>query len=164
MNGNHGHERGPLVLADQMIDPLAAIQQQPRGPALIFPYRPESISTAFTRGVERCAIRDLCFHDLRHHGCSPATIPPAARRLRAVGADELDRLGRYPASGTTRPELAAPPVRFWFMQRYLHVLIYDSEAKPSLVLRVVHAARDLPALLRKVAVASRGCRGRRHRW
>jgi toxin ParE1/3/4 len=74
--------------------------------------------------------------------------PPAARGLRATVAEALGRLGRYPESGTARPELAAPPVRFWFMQRYPYVLIYDSEARPPLVLRVVHAARDLPALLR----------------
>jgi toxin ParE1/3/4 len=76
--------------------------------------------------------------------------PQAARGLRVAVAAALDRLGRYPESGTARPELAAARTRFWFLPRYPYVLVYDSEARPPLVLRVVHAARDLPALLRDV--------------
>jgi Phage integrase family len=58
------------VVAGELVDPLALIDQQQRGPALIFPFRPSSVSTAFTRAVQRCAIDGLCFHDLRHDGVS----------------------------------------------------------------------------------------------
>jgi toxin ParE1/3/4 len=74
--------------------------------------------------------------------------PPAARGLRSAVEAALDRLGRFPESGPARPELAAAPIRFWFLPRYPYVLVYDSEVRPPLVLRVVHAARDFPALLR----------------
>ena len=74
--------------------------------------------------------------------------PQAARGLRSAVEAALDRLGRFPESGTARPELAAAPIRFWFLPCYPYVLVYDSAARPPLVLRVVHAARDLPALLR----------------
>jgi integrase len=36
----------------------------------ILPYKPESISAAFTRACKRCEIDDLHFHDLRHEGIS----------------------------------------------------------------------------------------------
>ena len=58
------------MVAGEAIDPLALIDQQRRGPQLIFPFRPASVSTAFTRAAQSCAIDGLCFHDLRHDGVS----------------------------------------------------------------------------------------------
>lgn len=46
------------------------VQGQPRTDARIFPHKPESISTNFTRAVLRTRIEDLHFHDLRHHAIS----------------------------------------------------------------------------------------------
>ena len=62
--------RGPFVLAGQIVDPMDVIMRQPRRAQLIFPYRPASVSTAFTRAVQHLGIQDLHFHDLRHHACS----------------------------------------------------------------------------------------------
>ena len=45
-------------------------QQQDDDEPRIFPFKPESLSANFTRAVLRCGIRDLHFHDLRHHGIS----------------------------------------------------------------------------------------------
>jgi integrase len=61
---------GPFVLAGQVIDPLAIIDLQPKIARLIFPYKPASVSSAFTKAVQLCKIDDLHFHDLRHHACS----------------------------------------------------------------------------------------------
>lgn len=36
----------------------------------ILPFKPESVSAAFTRACKRCEIDDLHFHDLRHEGIS----------------------------------------------------------------------------------------------
>ena len=77
--------------------------------------------------------------------------PQAARGLRvAVGGARS--AGEIPPSGTARPELAAAPTQFWFLPRYPYVLV-DSEARPLLVLRVVHAARDLRAAARRPALS-----------
>lgn len=74
--------------------------------------------------------------------------PTAAHGLREAVAQALARLGQYPDSGAARPDLVALPIRFCFLQRYPYVLVYDSAQRPPLVLRIVHAARDLPMLLR----------------
>ena len=83
--------------------------------------------------------------------------PQAARGLRVAVAAALDRLGRYSQSGTARPELAAAPTRFWFLPRYPYVLVYDSEARPPLVLRVVRG-RPRPPPLRRGAPLGPGPR------
>lgn len=74
--------------------------------------------------------------------------PAAARGLRDAVAEALEQPGRFPESGAARSELAAAPIRFWFLGRYPCLLVYDADARPPLVLRVVRAARDLPALFR----------------
>jgi integrase len=47
----------------------AIIDRQPPG-ELVFPYKAETISTAFRRACVRLQIADLHFHDLRHEGAS----------------------------------------------------------------------------------------------
>ena len=52
------------------VNPVELILRQPdRGP-LIFPFKPNSVSAAFIRACAALGIRDLHFHDLRHHACS----------------------------------------------------------------------------------------------
>jgi integrase len=61
---------GHVAVGGEPVDPIDLIAQQLTGPTLIFPYRPASVSTAFTRAVQACGIPDLHFHDLRHDGVS----------------------------------------------------------------------------------------------
>ena len=71
--GNHQRVpllAGPFVLGGQVVDPMAIIAQQEKLGSRLFPYKPESVSAAFTRAVKTCGIVDLHFHDLRHEGCS----------------------------------------------------------------------------------------------
>lgn len=74
--GNHMEVpllRGPTVINNKIIDPLEIIQRQPvdtSEPDRIFPYNPQSVSTAFTRVVNSLKINNLRFHDLRHDGVS----------------------------------------------------------------------------------------------
>jgi integrase len=49
---------------------LRIIKRQPRADARIFPYKPESVSSAFTRACQALGIEDLHYHDLRHEGVS----------------------------------------------------------------------------------------------
>jgi toxin ParE1/3/4 len=61
--------------------------------------------------------------------------------------DALVRIGRHPQIGAERRELADPPVRFWTLQRYPYVMIYDAAVSPPSILRILHGSRDLPELL-----------------
>jgi integrase len=62
--------RGPFNLGGTVLDPLAEVLAQSRRGDLIFPYKPRSVSAAFTRTCKKLGIYDLHFHDLRHHGVS----------------------------------------------------------------------------------------------
>lgn len=61
------HRRFPLLGAAWDL-----VQRQPRaeGEDRIFPYKPDSISTAFTRACTKLQIKGLDFHDLRHEATS----------------------------------------------------------------------------------------------
>ena len=74
--------------------------------------------------------------------------PAAARALREVGAKAARRLAGYPGIGMVKTELADPPVRFLTLTAFPHVIVYDSDRRPPLILRVLHGARDLPDILR----------------
>ena len=52
---------------------------------------------------------------------------------------------RKPGIGHLRRDLADEPLRFWRVRKYL--IIYRSEAKPIQVVRVLHGARDVQAVL-----------------
>lgn len=47
---------------------LAIIQSMPRVSEFIFPFKPQSVGTAWQRHRDRAEIVDLRFHDLRHEG------------------------------------------------------------------------------------------------
>jgi toxin ParE1/3/4 len=71
----------------------------------------------------------------------------AASRLVDEVDDALIRIGRHPQIGAERRELADPPVRFWTLQRYPYLLVYDAAVSPPAILRILHGSRDLPELL-----------------
>lgn len=61
--------------------------------------------------------------------------------------DAAQRLGSHPTMGATRLHLAPSRYRFWPLRRYPYLLVYTADTTPPRILRVVHMARDLPALL-----------------
>lgn len=65
--------------------------------------------------------------------------------------DAVDRaatmVGRRPALGRVRLDLAPARYRFWSLRGYPYILVFDVESDPPTVARVLHQARDLPALL-----------------
>lgn len=63
------HQVVPLLDATGL-DAFKIIKRQSGGAGRIFPYSASSVSTAFTRAVQKCGIEDLHFHDLRHEGTS----------------------------------------------------------------------------------------------
>ncbi len=71
----------------------------------------------------------------------------AANRFIDEVEDALIRIGRHPQIGVERRELADPPVRFWTLQRYPYLMVYDAAVSPPAILRILHGSRDLPELL-----------------
>ena len=57
----------------------------------------------------------------------------------------FEKLARTPGIGHFRSDLAAEPLRFWRVKKYL--IIYRSEKRPIEIARVLHAARDVDAIL-----------------
>lgn len=70
--------------------------------------------------------------------------PAAARALRDAIVSAASHIGEFPLIGKEQPDLAAPPVRLLAMTGFPYLVVYDCEARPPLVLRVLHGARDLP--------------------
>lgn len=86
------------------------ITSMPRVDARVFPFKPESISRAFSRATERLGIKGMSFHTLRHEGVS---------RLFELGLD--------------LPEVAVLSGHSWGMlRRYTHL-------RPSAVLEKLDA-------------------------
>lgn len=71
----------------------------------------------------------------------------AAKLLDAVDA-AAERIGAHPQIGTVRPDLRGAPYRCLFLNGFPYVVVYDAERRPPVIARIVHAARDLPELLR----------------
>ena len=57
----------------------------------------------------------------------------------------MELIGDNPGIGHVRDDLTDQPVRFWAVFSYL--IIYDPVPRPVQVVRVLHGARDLAALL-----------------
>jgi plasmid stabilization system protein ParE len=54
-------------------------------------------------------------------------------------------LAKTPDLGHYRSDLVSEPLRFWRVREYL--IIYRSEKRPLEIVRVLHAKRDVQALL-----------------
>lgn len=58
----------------------------------------------------------------------------------------FELLAAQPLIGHPRPDLTVRPFRFWTCRDYL--IVYDPEAAPIRIIRVLHGARDAVVLLR----------------
>lgn len=75
--------------------------------------------------------------------------PVAADRVEDAICRACELLAREPLIGRERSELTKLPVRFWVVQPYSsYLIVYRPEKKPLQVVRILHAARDLPKTLR----------------
>jgi antitoxin ParD1/3/4/toxin ParE1/3/4 len=57
----------------------------------------------------------------------------------------LELLGRHPGSGHVRQDLTDRPVKFWPIYSYL--IVYDPQADPIQIIRVLPGMRDLHDIL-----------------
>ena len=69
----------------------------------------------------------------------------AAQRVRLELLNACRKLARNPGLGHQRRDLTSRSVRFWPV--YSYVIIYREDSKPLEIVRVVHGARDVGALL-----------------
>jgi plasmid stabilization system protein ParE len=73
----------------------------------------------------------------------------AANRVEEAIHEACDFLARSPHAGHPRPDLTPRAVRFWTVSPFKnYVIIYDPEARPLQVLRILHGGRNLRALLK----------------
>ncbi len=59
--------------------------------------------------------------------------------------DALQKLAENPGLGHKREDITSMPVLFWAVWSYL--VIYSPETKPLQIVRVLHGARDVEAIL-----------------
>lgn len=73
----------------------------------------------------------------------------AANRVEAAFHDACAFLAKTPLAGRFREDLTDLPLRFWLVQPYRNYwIVYNPERKPLQVIRIIHAARNVPRLLR----------------
>jgi toxin ParE1/3/4 len=73
--------------------------------------------------------------------------PEAAKRVLADLRSAMRGLAETPGMGHLRNDLADEPLRFWSVFSYL--IIYRPKTKPLQIIRVLHGARDVKAILRE---------------
>jgi toxin ParE1/3/4 len=76
--------------------------------------------------------------------------PVAARAYFSTLEDAAKSLSQYPETGIQRPDVCDAPVRFLKLTGFPHIIIYDSQPLPPLILRVLHGAQDLPDILKNM--------------
>lgn len=70
----------------------------------------------------------------------------AADRVAEKLANAFRSLAQFPRKGHRRTDLhATGELRFWPVGAY--VIVYSCESKPIVIVRIIHGARDLDALL-----------------
>ena len=73
--------------------------------------------------------------------------PNAARALRTAVRQAAMQIGEYPRSAPVRPELVPAPVRVMAVPGWPYLIIYDEAGGRPVILRLIHAARDVPETL-----------------
>jgi antitoxin ParD1/3/4/toxin ParE1/3/4 len=71
--------------------------------------------------------------------------PAITRRVLQKIRTAIKLLGNEPGAGHVREGLTSRPVKFWPV--YSCLIVYDPEAKPVQVIRVLHGTRDVEEIL-----------------
>jgi toxin ParE1/3/4 len=75
---------------------------------------------------------------------------PTADAFRGAALRNMRLVVEQPTIGSVRPELAPPPYRFWRIDAFPYLIVYDPAHTPPLVLRVLHVPRGFPPLLARL--------------
>ena len=77
--------------------------------------------------------------------------PPAAQALLDAALRAAERIGEYPRIGVVRPDFTSSSNhRFVVLTGFQYWIVYAADRDPPVIVRVVHASRDLPRLLRNL--------------
>ncbi len=75
--------------------------------------------------------------------------PKAADRVEDAIHAACGLLADSPLIGSIRKELTDLPLRFWVVRPFRNYwIVYDPDVKPLQIIRILHAAREVPRLLR----------------
>ena len=80
-----------------------------------------------------------------HYYAEELTDPDLADRMIAEIIQGIHTVARTPGIGHLRTDLSDDPLRFWGVRKYL--IIYRAEKSPIEIVRVLHGARDVQAIL-----------------
>lgn len=73
----------------------------------------------------------------------------AAYRVEQKILDACLLISKSPFAGQLRPDFTPRPLRFWVVGKYPnYVVVYDPQKKPVRIVRILHGARQLAALLK----------------
>jgi plasmid stabilization system protein ParE len=79
----------------------------------------------------------------------------AADRVETAIYNACAFLAKYPLTGHARKDLTDLPVRFWTVLRYSnYVVVYDPEAQPLKILRILHRAMNISRHLERATQSS----------
>ena len=71
--------------------------------------------------------------------------PTVTRKVFQEIRGAMKLVGNEPGAGHAREDLTSRPVKFWPVYSYL--IVYDPEAKPVQIVRVLHGMRDVEEIL-----------------
>jgi toxin ParE1/3/4 len=74
--------------------------------------------------------------------------PNAAHALHDAVIKAARRIGEHAQVGVTRSDLVSDDFRFLVLTGFPYIIVYDAERRPPVIARILHAARDLPEVLR----------------
>ncbi len=80
-----------------------------------------------------------------HYYAEEVGDPDLADRMVGEIVAGFHALATTPGIGHLRSDLSEEPLRFWAIRKYL--IVYRTEDRPLEIVRVIHGARDVQALL-----------------
>jgi plasmid stabilization system protein ParE len=80
-----------------------------------------------------------------HYYAEEVGDPDLADRMISEIVSGFHAVATTPGIGHFRSDLSEEPLRFWIVRKYL--IVYRTEAKPVEIVRVIHSARDVQAML-----------------
>ena len=98
--------------------------------------------------MTRASVSDVARTEIRDAArWIAADSPKAASRFRTAILHGLEQIGGFPEIGALRPDLTDRDVRFWPLPDFPYLFVYSAGRRPPLILRVLHGARDVTAVL-----------------
>jgi toxin ParE1/3/4 len=98
--------------------------------------------------IASAAVIDL--EDIWDYYAIELQVPDVADSIATEIFDAFEKLAQTPGLGHFCTDLATKPVRFWKVRDYL--IIYRGEKQPIEIVRILHGARDVQAVLGKRSV------------